>query len=46
VMLREKREEALADYQRRLAELELATGGPISRTPAEEISSPAIPSGS
>jgi outer membrane protein TolC len=29
VMVREKREEALADYHRRLAELELASGGPI-----------------
>jgi hypothetical protein len=39
-MLREKREEALADYQRRLAELELATGGPIDRATEELVPPP------
>ena len=37
VMLREKREEALADYHRRLAELERASAGPILPSPAETI---------
>jgi outer membrane protein TolC len=38
VMLREKREESLADYHRRLAELERASGGPLPATaPPETI---------
>jgi cobalt-zinc-cadmium efflux system outer membrane protein len=40
VMLREKHEEALADYRRRLAELERASGGPLDGKQAEEISKP------
>lgn len=40
VMLREKREEALADYQRRLADLEFATGGPIGQSTAEPVPPP------
>ncbi len=44
VTIREKREEALADYQRRLADLELATGGPIAKAsaPAEPIPPPQL----
>jgi outer membrane protein, heavy metal efflux system len=37
VTLREKREQALADYHRRLAELERASGGPILSNPPETI---------
>lgn len=38
IMLREKHEETLADYQRRLAQLERATGGPLPRpATAEEL---------
>jgi outer membrane protein TolC len=44
VMLREKREEALADYHRRLAELERATAGPILPAPPEAIPPGATPS--
>jgi outer membrane protein, heavy metal efflux system len=43
VMLREKHEEALADYHRRLAELERASGGPISPGPIESIPPGALP---
>ncbi len=45
VMLREKREEALADYHRRLAELERVSGGPMTSGPPETIPRGAPPTG-
>jgi len=40
IMLREKYQETIADYHRRLTELERAVGGPIDAVSAEEISPP------
>lgn len=40
IMLREKHEEALADYHRRLANLERAAGGPINFQSLESIPKP------
>ena len=45
VMLREKREEALADYHRRLAEMERVSGGPITSGQPETIPRGAPPTG-
>jgi outer membrane protein, heavy metal efflux system len=45
VTVREKREEVLADYHRRLAELERVSGGPILTAPPETIPRGLPPSG-
>ncbi len=41
--MREQREAAIADYHRRWAELERATGGPLDARPAEVVPTPRSP---